>query len=62
MAEQKPRAIRLVEDPWTPVKTPVRPRVNVQIVHYRDGSILLRSLTPGTGGDDNSIEFGLLPD
>ncbi len=45
-----------------PVKTPVRPRVNVQIVHYRDGSILLRSLTPGTGGDDNSIEFGLLPD
>ena len=45
-----------------PVKTPVRPRVSVQIIHFSDGSIRLRSLTPGTSEDDNSVAFGLLPE
>lgn len=45
-----------------PVKTPVHPLVNVQIVHNSDGSVSLRSLTPGTAGDDNSVDFGLLPE
>jgi hypothetical protein len=45
-----------------PAKTPVRPRVSVQILRNRDGSISLNSLTPGIFEDDNSVDFGLLPD
>ncbi|HTZ54980.1 MAG TPA: hypothetical protein VMB20_07935 [Candidatus Acidoferrum sp.] len=45
-----------------PAKTPVRPRVNVQIIRYADGSITLNSLTPGVYEDSNSVDFGLLPD
>jgi len=44
------------------VKTPVRRRVSIAIAHDSDGSILLRSLTPGAFADDNSIDFGLLPE
>ena len=45
-----------------PAKTPVRPRVSVQILRNPDGSISLNSLTPGIFEDDNSVDFGLLPD
>jgi|SRR5579863_8581314 len=45
-----------------PVKTPVRQLANVQVIRNSDGSVTLRSLTPGTEEDDNSIDFGLLPD
>jgi hypothetical protein len=45
-----------------PVKTPVHPRVRVEIIRHADGSIYLHPITPGTYEDDNSIEFGLLPD
>jgi hypothetical protein len=45
-----------------PVKTPVRPRIRVEIIRHADGSIYLHTLTPGIYEDDNHIEFGLLPD
>ncbi|MGB6985922.1 MAG: hypothetical protein WBD74_08145 [Candidatus Aquilonibacter sp.] len=45
-----------------PAKTPVRPRVDVQIVRQSDGSVMLHPVTPGIYEDDNSIDFGLLPD
>lgn len=45
-----------------PVKTPVRPRPSVQIVRGPDGSIVLRSPTPGVYQNDNRFYFGLLPD
>jgi hypothetical protein len=45
-----------------PAKTPIRQRISVQVIHNTDGSIFLRSLTPGTFEDDNSIDFGLLPE
>lgn len=45
-----------------PAKTPVRPRVGVQILRNPDGSIMLKPMTAGVYEDDNSIDFGLLPD
>ncbi len=45
-----------------PAKTPVRPRVSVLVIRHSDGSIMLTSLTPGIYEDDNSVDFGLLPD
>ncbi len=45
-----------------PVKTPVRQRVNVQVVREPDGSVFLRPTTPGVFEDDNNVDFGLLPD
>jgi hypothetical protein len=45
-----------------PVKTPVRTLVKVQVIRNADGSILLHSATPGVSEDDNSVDFGLLPD
>lgn len=45
-----------------PVKTPVRQPVIVQIIHGADGSMVLRSSTPGVSEFDNSADFGLLPD
>lgn len=44
-----------------PVKTPVRPRVNVQVSRQSDGSLVLHTSNPGVSEDDNSINFGLLP-
>ncbi len=45
-----------------PVKTPVHPRVSVQIIRKPDGSVFLQPLTASIYEDDNSIDFGLLPD
>jgi hypothetical protein len=45
-----------------PVKTPVSPRVSVQIEREPDGSVFLKSLTPGVFTNDNHTDYGLLPD
>jgi hypothetical protein len=45
-----------------PVKTPVRNPVRVEVIHYPDGSFLLRPLTNGIFEDDNGVDFGLLPE
>ncbi|HEX8805486.1 MAG TPA: hypothetical protein VF741_01005 [Candidatus Aquilonibacter sp.] len=45
-----------------PVKTPVRHRVAVQVIHQSDGSFFLHATTPGVYEDDNGVDFGLLPD